>query len=247
MIGIGLVYLLVLVVLFLLSGFRVIYEYEKGIVFTLGKFTTEYSAGLKLIVPVFQKMVKIDTRTMAVDVPKQDCITRDNVSVNVDAVLYYRVADTKKAVLSVYNYSYATSQLAQTTMRNVVGEVSLDGLLSNRDEISDKIRIIIDEETDIWGIKVDSVELKHVELPESMKRMMAREAEAEREKRGVIIKSTGEIEAAKNLGEAAKILESSEGAKYLRTLQTISEISSEPSTKYIMFPLEIMQAFDKKK
>lgn len=244
---IGLIYIIVLILLFLLSGLRVIYEYERGIVFTLGKFTGEYKAGLKLIIPIFQKIVKIDTRTMAVDVPKQDCITQDNVSVNVDAVLYYRVAETQKAVLSVYNYSYATSQLAQTTMRNVVGEVTLDGLLSNRDEISNKIREIIDEETDKWGIKVDSVELKHVELPESMKRMMAREAEAEREKRGVIIKSSGEIEAAKNLEKAAKILEGSDGAKYLRTLQTLSEMSSEPSTKYLMFPLDIMQAFEKSK
>ncbi|MDD3263358.1 MAG: slipin family protein [Candidatus Nanoarchaeia archaeon] len=244
---IGLIYIVVLILLFLLSGLRVIYEYERGIVFTLGKFTGEYKAGLKLIIPIFQKIVKIDTRTMAVDVPKQDCITQDNVSVNVDAVLYYRVAETQKAVLSVYNYSYATSQLAQTTMRNVVGEVKLDGLLSNRDEISNKIREIIDEETDKWGIKVDGVELKHVELPESMKRMMAREAEAEREKRGVIIKSSGEIEAAKNLEKAAKILEGSDGAKYLRTLQTLSEMSSEPSTKYLMFPLDIMQAFEKTK
>lgn len=239
--------ILIVLGVFILSGLKVIYEYEKGIVFTLGKFTNEYKAGLKIVVPIFQKIIKIDTRTMTVDVPKQDCITHDNVSVNVDAVLYYRVADTQKAVLSVNNFSYATSQLAQTTMRNVVGEVTLDELLSNRDEISDKIKIIIDKETDKWGIKVDTVELKHVELPESMKRIMAREAEAEREKRGIIIKSTGEIESAKNLGKAAKILHESEGANYLRTLQTLSEISSEPSTKYMFFPLDIMQAFDKNK
>ena len=236
----------IILLVFILAGIKIIYEYERGLVFTLGRFSGELSPGLKIVIPIIQSFVKVDKRTQVFDVPKQDCITHDNVSVNVDAVVYYFVQDTKKAVLSVSNFNYATLQLAQTTMRNVVGEVSLDELLSNRDEISTKIRKIIDEETDKWGIKVDSVELKHVELPETMKRIMAREAEAERERRGVIIKSKGEIEAAANLDKAAEILAKTDGSKYLRTLQTISDISQDPSQKFFFFPMEIIDMVKKK-
>lgn len=236
----------IILLVFILAGIKIIYEYERGLVFTLGRFSGELSPGLKIVIPIIQSFVKVDKRTQVFDVPKQDCITHDNVSVNVDAVVYYFVQDTKKAVLSVSNFNYATLQLAQTTMRNVVGEVSLDELLSNRDEISTKIRKIIDEETDKWGIKVDSVELKHVELPETMKRIMAREAEAERERRGVIIKSKGEIEAAANLDKAAEILAKTDGSKYLRTLQTISDISQDPSQKFFFFPMEIIDMLKKK-
>ena len=235
------------ILVYILSGIRVIYQYEKAIVFTFGKFSYKLNPGLKVVFPIIQTYEKVDTRVKTIDVPKQDCITKDNVSVNVDAVAYYFVFDIEKAILNVEDYFYAMDQLAQTTMRDIVGEVSLDELLTKRDEISNKIKSIIDKASDPWGIKVDRVELKHVELPQDMKRIMAREAEAEREKRGIIIKSEGEVVAAKNLAKAAEIIGKSKGGLQLRTLQTINDIAPESSQKFMFFPIEMMDFFKAKK
>lgn len=239
------IFAVVIIVLFILSGIKQIMEYERGLKFSLGRYSGDMTPGINIVVPIFQSYQRIDIRVKTVDVPKQDCITKDNVSVNVDAVTYYYVFDVKKAILDVEDFYYAISQLSQTTMRDVVGEVSLDELLANRDAISDKIRKIIDVASDAWGLKVERVELKHIELPEDMKRIMAREAEAEREKRGIIIKSEGEVTASKNLAQAAMVLSKYPGAMQLRTLQTINDISSDPSQKFIFFPAELTDMFKK--
>ena len=233
------IFVIVIVVLFILSGIKIIFEYERGIKFTLGRFSSIMSPGLNVIIPIFQSYERVDIRVKTVDVPKQDCITKDNVSVNVDAVTYYYVFDVKKSILDVEDFYYAISQLSQTTMRDVVGEVTLDQLLANRDSISDKIRTIIDKASDSWGLRVDRVELKHIELPEDMKRIMAREAEAERERRGIIIKSEGEVQASQNLAKAASVLNKHPGAMQLRTLQTINDISSDASQKFIFLPSDL--------
>ena len=231
-------------VLLVLSGLKVVKEYERGVKFTLGKYGGIMGPGLRVIIPFFQSWQKVDLRVRAVDVPDQDCITKDNVSVRVNAVLYFKIADSKKAILEVENYFYATSQLSQTTMRDVVGEVSLDDLLNKRDALSKRIQQIVDKATDPWGIKVDSVDLKHIELPKDMKRMMAMEAESEREKRAVIIKASGEVMAADNMAKAAKILATAPGALHLRTLQSINNISSDQSNTIIFaVPLEVLDAF----
>lgn len=237
---------IVFLIIFILSGLKQIMEYERGIRFTLGRYSGDMGPGLNVVIPIFQSYERVDIRVKTVDVPKQDCITKDNVSVNVDAVTYYYVNDVKKSILDVEDFYYAISQLSQTTMRDVIGEVTLDELLTSRDEISTKIRQIIDAGSDPWGIKVDRVELKHVELPGNMQRMMAREAEAEREKRGTIIKSQGEIVSAQNLAKAASIINKYPGAMQLRTLQTINDISADPSQKFIFFPAEISSGLFKK-
>lgn len=239
------IFLGVIAVLFILSGIKIVVEYERGIKFTLGRFSGLMNPGLNIVVPILQAYQKVDIRVKTIDVPKQDCITKDNVSVNVDAVTYYYVFDVKKSILDVEDFYYAMSQLSQTTMRDVVGEVTLDELLANRDAISDKIRTVIDKASDAWGLKVERVELKHIELPHDMKRIMAREAEAEREKRGIIIKSSGEVEAAKNLAHAAQMMAKTPGAMQLRTLQTINDISPDPSQKFIFFPTEFVDMFKK--
>ena len=200
--------------------------------------------GWNFVIPIFQSYKKVDIRTKAVDVPEQDAITKDNVSVRINAVIYYKIFDASKAILEVENFYYAVSQLAQTTMRNVVGSVSLDELLAEREKLSESICKIIDEATDPWGIKVENVELKDVSLPEEMKRVIARAAEAERERAAVITKAQGEVEAAKNLAEAANTMASTPGALHLRTLSTISDISSDQSNTILMcLPMEILDAF----
>ena len=220
-------------------------EYERGVKFTLGKFSGVMKPGLRIVVPLIQAWERVDMRVKAVDVPDQDCITKDNVSVRVNAVLYFKIADAKQAIISVENYFYATSQLSQTTMRDVVGEVSLDDLLNKRDALSKRIQQIVDKATDPWGIKVDSVDLKHIELPQDMKRMMAREAESEREKRAVIIKASGEAIAADNMAKAAKMLATAPGALHLRTLQSINDLSSDQSNTIVFaVPLEILKGFE---
>jgi regulator of protease activity HflC (stomatin/prohibitin superfamily) len=187
----------------------------------------------------------VDMRVVAVDVPDQDAISGDNVSLNVNAVLYYRVSDAKSSILKVENFSYAVSQLAQTTMRDVVGEVALDELLTNRDDISKRIKDIVDKATDPWGIKIESVDLKHIELPENMKRTIAKQAEAEREKRAVIIKAEGEVAAADNMAKAAHTLSTADGALHLRTLQSINDLSSDQSNTVILaLPLEVLRAIE---
>ncbi|MBU1974853.1 MAG: slipin family protein [Nanoarchaeota archaeon] len=243
---VGIIVLLIIVGIYILSGLKVVNQYERGVKFTLGKFTGTMNPGLKIVVPIIQKWTRVDMRVKAVDVPDQDAITKDNVSVKVNAVLYFKVSHAEKAILEVENYFFAVSQLAQTTMRNVVGEVTLDGLLSNRDDVSLKIKEIVDQATDPWGVKVDGVELKHVELPENLKRVMGKEAEADRERRAVIIKAEGELAASKNLADAATKLATAPGALHLRTLATLNDLSSDQSNTVIFaIPLEILRAFER--
>lgn len=242
--GGGFITFLVIIAILILSMLKQINQYERGVKFTMGKYSGIMTPGWKILIPVFQTYKKVDIRVKAVDVPDQKAITRDNVSVTVNAVIYYKVAFAEKAVIEVENFYYAISQYAQTTMRNIVGSVTLDELLSKRDEIADKIKDIVDKETDEWGIKVNNVELKDVSLPESMERTIAKQAEAEREKRAVIINSEGELAAAENIAKAASILAQSDGALHLRTLQSINDLSSDQSnTVVFVTPVEILKAF----
>ncbi|MFC2136175.1 slipin family protein [Bacteroidota bacterium] len=234
-----------IVVLYILAGLRVVKEYDRGVRFTLGKFSGVMNPGLKIVWPIFQTWQRVDIRVKAVDVPDQDCMTKDNISVNVNAVIYYKVAEAEKAIIKVEHFNYAISQLAQTTMRNIVGEVELDELLSQRDSIADKIQIIVDKASDPWGIKVDAVELKDVLLPQDMKRVIGKQAEAEREKRAVIIKAEGEVIAATNLAKAAGMLSRYDGALHLRTLQSINDLSSDQSNTVIFaIPIEVLRAVE---
>lgn len=237
---------LIIVALFvILASIKQINEYERGVKFQFGKYISIMEPGWRIIWPIIQSYQNVDIRVKVVDVPNQDAITKDNVSVNVNAVLYYRVQDAEAAIIKVEAFDYAVSQLAQTTMRNVVGEVMLDELLSNRDEISKKIQSIVDKATDPWGIKIVSVDLKHIELPKDMQRTIAKQAEAEREKRAVIIKAEGEVAAADNMAKAAGILAGSAGALHLRTLQSINDISSDQSNTIVFaVPLEVLRAFE---
>lgn len=238
-------YILGVVVVILSSVIKQINQYQRGVMFTLGKYTGTKEPGWRVVIPVFQIMKKVDMRIKAVDVPDQEAITKDNISVRVNAVIYYKVANAAKAFIEVENFRYAVSQLAQTTMRNTVGAVDLDELLSNRDDVSNKIKEIVDRATDPWGIKVESVELKDVTLPEDMKRTIGKQAEAEREKRAVIIKAQGEVIAAENMAKAASILSSADGALHLRTLQSVNDLSSDQSNTVIFtLPLEVLRAFE---
>ena len=233
------------IILYILAGLKVVTEYERGVKFFLGKFTGIMEPGLRVVLPGLMTWERVDMRIKTIDVPDQDAITKDNVSIKVNAVLYYKVNLAEKAIIQVENYNYAVSQLAQTTMRDIVGEVTLDELLSKRDAISKKIQTIVDKATDPWGIKVESVELKHVELPEDLKRVIGKEAEAEREKRAVIIKAEGEVIASTNMSKAANTLAKAQGALHLRTLQSINDISSDKSNTVIFaMPLEILNAFE---
>lgn len=238
-----LIFIIIIVVIILLRSIRQVNEYERGVKFRFGKFTKILNPGWNLILPVIESMKKVDIRTKAVDVPEQDAITKDNVSIRINAVLYYKIFDASKAIIAVEDYRYAVAQLAQTTMRNAVGAVSLDELLAERDKISEEICKIVDEATDPWGIKVENVELKDVALPEEMKRVIAKVAEAEREKAAVITKSAGEVEASENLAKAAEIMSSTPGALHLRTLSTINDISSDQSNTIIFaLPIEVLDA-----
>lgn len=238
-------FLIFLLIFVLLSSIKQINEYERGVKYTLGKFSKIMEPGLNLVLPIFQSYDKVDIRTRAVDVPEQEAITKDNISVKINAVIYYKIFDASKAILAVQDYYYAVSQLAQTTMRNVVGSVTLDELLGEREKLSNQICQIIDEATDPWGIKVENVELKDVALPEEMKRVIAKAAEAEREKQAVITKAEGEVEASKNLAIAASTMASVPGALHLRTLSTINDVSSDQSNTIIFaIPLEILKGFE---
>ncbi len=233
-----------IIIVVLLSSIKQINQYERGVKFTFGKFSGIMQPGWNLVLPIFQTFSKVDVRTKAVDVPEQEAITKDNVSVKINAVIYYKVFESSKAIIEVENFYYAVSQLAQTTMRNAVGSVTLDELLSEREKISASICDIIDKATDAWGIKVENVELKDISLPEEMKRVIARVAEAEREKLAVITKAQGEVEASNNLAEAAKVMSATPGALHLRTLSTINDLSSDQSNTVIFaIPVEILEAF----
>lgn len=224
---------------------RQINQYQRGVMFSLGKYTGTKNPGWRVVIPIFQQMKKVDIRVKAVDVPYQEAITKDNVSVKVNAVIYYKVTDAAKAFIEVENFMYAVLQLAQTTMRNVVGEVDLDTLLSQREKISERIGELVEKACDPWGIKASTVELKDIILPEGMVRTIAKQAEAEREKRAVIINAEGEMIAAENVAKAAERLHSVPGALHLRTLQAINDISSDQSnTVVFMVPAEVLRAFD---
>ncbi len=247
LIGAGTAGIIILVLIgWVLLGLKVVNQYERGIKFTLGRFSSVMDPGLKVVLPILQSWQRIDIRTKVIDVPDQETITKDNVSVKINAVLYYKVTDAKRSVLEVRDFMFATSQVAQTTLRNVVGEVMLDELLSSRDNISKKVQEIVDLATDPWGIKVDSVELKHIEVPKEMQRVMAKQAEAERERRSVIIKSEGEVSAAQNIAASAKNLTKNPGALHLRTLQTINDLSSDKSNTVVYaLPKEALTALKK--
>jgi regulator of protease activity HflC (stomatin/prohibitin superfamily) len=240
----GLVMFLIIVGLFVVvSGIRIINQYERGIVLTLGKYSSTRTPGLNIIIPIIQTMRKVDVRSTPVDVPKQEVITKDNVTIGVDAVVYFRAVDPAKAVLETTNYAYATSQFAQAALRDVVGNVELDELLSKREEISQQIKKIVDTETDKWGIDVENVKIQNIELPQDMKRAMAKQAEAERERRATVINVDAEKLVASTLAEAAAMLSSTPGAINLRTLNTLERISAEPSQKTLfIMPVEMIDA-----
>ena len=239
-------YILGLILFIILISIKQINQYQKGVKFMLGKYIGTMGPGWRLVFPIVQSYQKVDLRVKAVDVPNQEAITKDNISVSVNAVIYYKVTEAEKAILEVENFYYAISQMAQTTMRNVVGQVDLDDLLSKRDRVSESIRSIIDLATDPWGIKVINVELKDIVLPEDMKRVIGKQAEAEREKRAIIIKAEGEVMAANNMAKAAQTLASAEGGLHLRTLQSINDISSDQSNTIVFaVPLEVLRAFEK--
>ena len=233
------------IVILILACIRQVNQYERGIVFTMGKYTRMWGPGWHILVPVFQRLIKVDIRTKAVDVPDQEAITRDNIPVRINAVIYYRISDASKAIIEVEDFFNAVSQLAQTTMRNAVGEVKLDQLLQNKQQVSENIKLVVDKVSDAWGIDVQSVELKDIVLPESLKRTLAKVAEAEREKQAVIINSEGELAAAHNVAEAAKTLATTPGALHLRTLQSINDISSDQSNTTVwMVPIEALKALE---
>lgn len=233
------------IAIFILSGIKIINQYERGVVLTLGKFTGIRQPGLRIVIPIFQRLIRVDVRSTPIDVPKQEIITRDNVTVAVDAVVYLRVIESSKAVLETTNYVYATSQFAQAALRDVTGNADLDELLSKREEISQKIKEIVDSETDKWGIDVENVKIQNIELPQDMKRAMAKQAEAERERRAVVISAEAEKQAAQSVADAAAMLSKIPGGINIRTLQTLEKISVEPSQKtLVVLPSELTNLKD---
>ena len=240
------VLLVILGIFFLTSALKVVREYDRGVIFRLGRLVGAKGPGLIILIPLIDKMVKVSLRVITLDIPTQDIITKDNVSVKVNAVLYFRVVDPQKAIVEVEDYLFATGQLAQTTLRSILGQVELDELLSNREEINDKMQKIVDEQTDAWGIKVSLVELKHVDLPAEMQRAMAKQAEAERDRRAKIIHAEGEFQASEKLAAAAEIIGRQPAALQLRYLQTLTEVAAENnSTLVFPFPIEFLKAFSK--
>jgi len=241
-----LIILLIFIAIFILSGLKIINQYERGVVLTLGRYTGLRQPGLRVVIPIFQRIIKVDIRSTPIDVPKQEIITKDNVTVGVDAVVYLRVIEASRAVLETTNYVYATSQFAQAALRDVTGNADLDELLSKREEISQKIKEIVDAETDKWGIDVENVKIQNIELPQDMKRAMAKQAEAERERRAVIITAEGEKAAAAAVAEAATMLSEAAGGITVRTLQTLEKISVESSQKtLVVLPTELTGAVAK--
>lgn len=238
---IGIVFVAVII---LASAIKIVKEYERGVIFRLGRLVGARGPGLFLVIPLFESMVKIDLRVSVFDIPPQEVITRDNVTANVNAVVYYRVLDPEKAVTEVERYDYATSQIALTTMRSVIGQAELDELLSERDKLNKQLQKTIDEATDPWGIKVSAVEIKDVGLPKEMQRAMAAQAEAERDRRARIITADGEFQASKKIAEAANVLQKEKGGMFIRTLQTIKEATEEKATTVVIpFPIEMLEAF----
>ena len=232
------------VILLFISGVRIFNEYERGVVFRLGRLSKLKTAGFRWIIPIIDRVVRVDLRIVTMDVPSQDVITRDNVTIKVNAVVYFRVLDPNKATIAVSNYLYATSQFAQTTLRSVLGQSDLDDLLTARETINQKLQQILDRQTDPWGIKVSQVEVKHIDLPQEMQRAMARQAEAERERRGKVIAAEGEFQAAEKLNQAADIMARNPISLQLRYLQTLVEISSETNSVTLFpIPIDLIQGF----
>jgi regulator of protease activity HflC (stomatin/prohibitin superfamily) len=245
MAGIGII--LFLVIIILSNAIRILREYERGVIFRLGRLIGAKGPGIILLIPIVDRMIRVDLRTITFDVPPQDVITKDNVSVKVNAVLYFRVMDPNKAIVAVANYFEATSQIAQTTLRSVLGQVDLDELLSNREKINQELQKIIDHQTEPWGIKVSVVEVKNVDLPPEMTRAIARQAEAERERRSKVIHAEGEFQASKKLAEAAHVISSEAGALQLRYMQTLTEISvNKGSTIIFPMPIDLLEPLIKK-
>ena len=241
-----LIFILIVVGIFILSGIKIINQYERGVVLTLGRFSGIRQPGLRIVIPIIQRLIRVDIRSTPIDVPKQEVITRDNVTVGVDAVVYFRVIDAPKAVLETTNYIYATSQFAQAALRDVTGNVEMDDLLAKREEISQQIKEIVDRQTDQWGIDVENVKIQNIELPQDMKRAMAKQAEAERERRAVIITAEGEKAAAQAVADAAALLTKVPGGINIRTLQTLEKISTDPSQKTLfVLPAELTETVAK--
>lgn len=236
------IFILILLGIFILSGIKIINQYERGVILTLGKFTGIRQPGLRIVIPIFQRLIRVDIRSTPIDVAKQEVITKDNVTVGVDAVVYFRVVDAPKAVLETTNYIYATSQFAQAALRDVAGNADMDELLSQREQISQQIKEIVDAQTDQWGIDVEAVKVQNIELPQDMKRAMAKQAEAERERRAVIITAEGEKAAAQAVADAAAMLAKVPGGINVRTLQTLEKISTEPSQKTLfVLPADLIE------
>lgn len=236
-------FLLFAILVIVLISLRQVNQFERGVKFTMGRYSSMVEPGWRIVFPIIQSMTKVDLRLKAIDVPPQDAITKDNVSAKINAVIYYKVIDPAKAILEVEHVHWAVLQLAQTTMRNIIGEVTLDELLSQRQQISNRIEELVDKDTESWGVQVTGVELKDINLPDSMIRTIAKQAEAERERRAVIINSEGEVSAAENLANAARILSASNGALHLRTLNSINDISSDASNTVVFtLPLEVLSA-----
>jgi regulator of protease activity HflC (stomatin/prohibitin superfamily) len=243
----GIFFLIIFLVILLAAAIKILREYERGVVFRLGRLIGAKGPGLIVIIPGIDKLIRISLRTVTLDVPTQDVITRDNISIKVNAVVYFRVMDPNKAVVEVENYLYATSQLAQTTLRSVVGQVELDELLSQREKVNLQLQEILDRQTDPWGIKVSLVETKQVDLPENMRRAIARQAEAERERRAKVIHADGEYQAAEKLAQAANVISASPAAIQLRFLQTLNEVSTEKnSTMIVPLPIDLLKPFWRK-
>jgi len=241
---ISLLVIIIFLIFFLASAIRILREYERAVIFRLGRLIDSKGPGLIILIPIVDKMVRVSLRTIALDVPPQDIITRDNVSIKVSAVIYFRVLDARKAVVEVEDYLFATSQMSQTTLRSILGQSELDELLAQREKINEKLQAIIDSHTEPWGIKVSNVEVKQIDLPEDMQRAMARQAEAERERRAKVIAAEGEFQASQRLADAAKILSDQPSALTLRYLQTLAEIASENnSTTIFPVPIDLLTPF----
>lgn len=238
-----LAFFLIVIGAVIVAGIRIVNQYERGVILTLGRYSGIKEPGLRVVIPVLQQMTKVDVRSTPVDVPQQEVITKDNVTIKIDAVVYFRVLDAAKAVLETNNYAYATAQFAQAALRDVVGNVEMDSLLGQREQVSQEIKRIVDAETDRWGIDVENVKIQNIELPQDMKRAMAKQAEAERERRAVIISAEGEKAAAHQVAEAASILSQVPGGMGIRTLQTLEKISVEPSQKTLfVLPADLVDS-----
>lgn len=243
----SILFIIIAGIIILSQAIKILKEYERGVIFRLGRFSGVKGPGLILLIPIIDKMEKLSLRTVALDVPPQDIITKDNVTIKVNAVVYFRVMDPQKAIIEVEDYFYATSQLCQTTLRSILGESELDEVLANREKINAHLQEVIDKQTDAWGIKVSLVELKHIDLPQEMQRAMAKQAEAERERRAKIISAEGEYQASEKLAEAAKIIEKHPVAVQLRFLQTLVEVAADKNSTIVFpIPIELLQSFTKK-